>query len=717
VTDRRADPAVHVATLCAAMLIAHQVAAKATRQALFLSEFSVDRLLLMIMGAAAVTIPVAMLASRAMAAAGPARLVRSAFFLSGLLHLAEWILVFRFRAAVAVIFYLHFNGLGAVLISGFWSIVNEHFDPHTAKQRIGRIAGGATAGALVGGLAGWFLGAPRLMLPILCAVHLLCGWMLNRLAPAGERAGPPREAAGGFTAGTSVLARQPYLRHLALLVMLGAAGGTMIEYVFSARAQSELTQSGPLLPFFAAFYTWCSLVGWVVQWAFTGSLLGRCGLGPVAGMLPATVTLGSLGAAFLPGLGSITAARGSEQVVRNSLFRSAYELFYTSIPPKEKRSAKPLIDAGFDRLGDILGAGVGRGLLWLLPQIAQPAILAAAAGFGLAGTWIAGQLNRGYVTALEKSLRNRAVDLDLDGVTDNTTRLTLVRVMEELKLSQPPRAVHAEQPAAAPVDPVMYCIGELRSGDPVRVRRILEEGLQAPALTPHVIALLAWDAVAEDAQGALRRAGAGITGQLVDALLDGEQDFAVRRRIPRVLAAFPSSRAAEGLLLGLNDKRFEVRYRCGRALAATMERDPELPVPVDRVFAAVSRELESGRHLWEGYRLLDGLEESEMIGERANRGLEHVFTLLQLVLPKEPLKICLRALHTDDEMMRGTALEYLESVLPPRIRHELFPLIEDRRPARREHRSPEEVLAELLNSHQSIELRLRELRIRGSSAD
>ena len=51
-TRRRTDSAVLLAMLCAAMVLAHQVAAKATRQALFLSEFNVDRLLVMIMGAA-----------------------------------------------------------------------------------------------------------------------------------------------------------------------------------------------------------------------------------------------------------------------------------------------------------------------------------------------------------------------------------------------------------------------------------------------------------------------------------------------------------------------------------------------------------------------------------------------------------------------------------------------------------------------------------------
>ena len=41
---------------------------------------------------------------------------------------------------------------GAVLVSGFWSIINERFDARTARKYIGRIGVGATVGGIVGGL-------------------------------------------------------------------------------------------------------------------------------------------------------------------------------------------------------------------------------------------------------------------------------------------------------------------------------------------------------------------------------------------------------------------------------------------------------------------------------------------------------------------------------------------------------------------------------------
>jgi hypothetical protein len=90
--------------------------------------------------------------------------------------------------------------------------------------------------------------------------------------------------------------------------------------------------------------------------------------------------------------------------------------------------------------------------------------------------------------------------------------------------------------------------------------------------------------------------------------------------------------------------------------------------------------------------------------------LEHVFTLLSLVLPRAPLQIAFKGLLTTDQLLRGTSLEYLESVLPKEIWLGLSPHLDDSRPKVASTRPREEVLDELLKSNQSIELNLEELR-------
>ena len=188
------------------------------------------------------------------------------------------------------------------------------------------------------------------------------------------------------------------------------------------------------------------------------------------------------------------------------------------------------------------------------------------------------------------------------------------------------------------------------------------------SLVPHVIPLLAWDPVADDAIRALKGVAEERVGELIDALLDPNQPFAVRRRLARVFSVCVSQRSVDGLLLGLEDLRFEVRFHCGRSLAAVVERSSFVRVDVERVFNLVRRELAVGRPVWESQRLLDDVDDSRFVDgflkQRAGQSLAHVFTLLSVVLPTVPLQIAYRGLLTDDRALRGTALEYLRGCCP-----------------------------------------------------
>ena len=131
-------------------------------------------------------------------------------------------------------------------------------------------------------------------------------------------------------------------------------------------------------------------------------------------------------------------------------------------------------------------------------------------------------------------------------------------------------------------------------------------------------------------------------GELVDALVDPNQDFAIRRRLPRVSRVCASQRAVDGLLLGLDDTRFEVRYQCARSLAAVLQRNPRVRIGPQFVFEVVEREVAVGRPVWESNRLLHRLDSQdenffvdEFVKDRAGRSLAHVFTLLSLVFPAE----------------------------------------------------------------------------------
>jgi hypothetical protein len=165
-------------------MIAFQMAGKATRDALFLSTYQITALPAMVMGASALSLLLAGLASRAGGRLDPARVVPQGFALSAILTLGEWALVGEYRRAVAIVMYLHFTGLGALLISGFWSVVSERFDPRTAKRQIARIAVGGTVGGLLGGImaerSAALLGIEALF-PMLALLHVAAAVLTSRM--------------------------------------------------------------------------------------------------------------------------------------------------------------------------------------------------------------------------------------------------------------------------------------------------------------------------------------------------------------------------------------------------------------------------------------------------------------------------------------------------------------------------------------------------------
>ena len=741
--------AVITATLTSTAMIGYQMAAKATRDALFLSSFDVSALPAMVMASAVLSVLLALVASRLMTSFGPARLVPVLFTSSAVLLLVEWGLLAQFRKPVAVVVYLHYGALGALLISGFWSIVNERFDPRTAKRQVSRIALGATVGGLLGGLLAERVAvmlSMTAMLPILAGLHLFCAGMVLRLgigspttAVPSQTKHPPPEATQ--RTGLKIIAETPYLRNLVALVLLATTAEVFIDYVFKARASLAFGGGEDLLRLFAVFYTGVALLTVVVQSTLSRVTLQRLGLARTVALLPSVLTLGGVGALAVPGLVSAAIARGFEAVIRNSLYRPAYELLFSPIGQRQKRATKTLVDVGVVRLGDVAGAAIVQLTLFLAVGAGLSVLLGLAAGFSFLAVLVAVRLHRGYVQALEKSLISRAAQLDLAELEDATTRTLMLQTVGTLGLAPsrpeipatttPPEQVPGAKslgdgaisaPAIPVQDPVVARIVELRSRDAERVRRAMVSGPLTRALVPLVIPLLAWDEVVSDAIKALRDISPMIAGQLVDGLVDKDEEFAVRRRIPLVLAACPTERAFEGVFRGLEDKRFEVRYRCGRVLSRMQTLNSDLRIERGRVIAAVLEEVAVDRGVWESRRLIDQMEDEEwspmvdeVLGDRADRSLEHVFTILALLLPRQPLKIAFRGLHTDDAVLQGTALEYLETALPPEIRTQLWPFLEDTSPKIKPQRSSSQILASLLESKASIAVNLDELRRKSQS--
>lgn len=717
--------AVLFAAIASGALVATHVISKATRDTLFLGHFGLELLPAAMIGAALLSSFAAILVSRVLSLYGPARVVSGAFAIAAVLFLFEWWLSLHDERAATIVVYAHTAVFGSAAVSAFWSLVNERFDPHAAKKLVGRIASGGTIGGVVGGLVAWrasaHLSVPT-MLAVLSSVNVVgLGASLRIGAPEKSKTAAPMMQGGGMT----VLRQTPYLRDLAYLVLAGAIMQALLDWLLSARATHVYGKGPQLLGFFALFNTAVGVLSFLAQTSLTRPVLEKRGLGGTIKVQPAGIAVCAIAAILVPDFAAILVLRGVEAVTRSSLYRSAYELFYTPLPAAKKRLTKTFIDVGVDRVGTAIGSIALLAIAQLAPGAATRVVLFVTLAMAAAAWLIATRLQDGYVQALASSLKSGAVALSEEESIDFTTRKTLAETtalldrdkllarIEQFQRDKaekgeplsdiPPRSVREPAPLshrqlADPDDAVVGRIETFRSGDVARIRSALGTALTLP-LVPFVVPLLGNDAIVRDVVRALRKIAPKATGVLVDMLLDPDVDAMVRRRIPRVLKACRTKRAAEGLLLALRDPIFEVRVQVALALSQLRD-ESKITIDRDAVLEATLFELSEGRTSWAPSR------SSEGDSDGTSRGLSHVFTVLGLVLEREPLSIAFRASRSDDRALRGTAFEYLDVVLPPHVRDVLVPLLGDVRASsierRAERGSARELAEQLIRSQAAI---------------
>jgi ATP:ADP antiporter, AAA family len=693
----------------AGVMIAHQVAAKAVRDAVFLSAWPTTTLPAIVLTTAIAVVLAVPVYARLLARFSPRVVVPIGFLLSAIGHLVEWRIPGTNRW-MAVAIYLHIAGLGALLLSGFWSVISELFDPRSAKTNYGRIAAAGTLGGLAGGIATAQLArafpetTPLLMLAVLHGAVGAGLLVVGRVTPPlSSLADPP---GAGRILPFEVLKGAPHLRTLALMVVLSTTGAAVVDYLFKSEAAGPtgFGTRAELLGFFAVFYTVIQVVTFVAQ-AGVGASLRKLGLGRTISILPAGLATSSTLALLFPVFQLFAFTRGVESVLRGSFFRSGYELLFVPMDPGEKRLTKTFLDVTCDRAGDAVGAAVVQLVLFTPVDFRRAELLAVAISLAIAGLLLARRLDTLYLGVVARQLVKHGERTPI--AVPSETGWTIVDLPARPRPTTVERMPVRTPPPPKIDDPRLKILGELRSGSRQRVEQALAD-LSHPdtMMIAQIVELLAWDDVVMRARPVLEAHAADHVGLFIDELLDPDTDFAIKRRLPRILGTVMSERALSGLVRGLDDARFEVRYQCGRAMDRLLTRNVGLEVDRRRILAAVDRELSVSPQIWQGHHLIDHLDredetQSSVQAGPPQRNLEHVFTLLSAVLPREPLQVAYHGIRSADAGLRGLAVEYLDGVLPANIRTKLWALINAAPPVpRAQPVPPERVLDELRRSAQ-----------------
>jgi AAA family ATP:ADP antiporter len=695
--ERARERAASIAVLTSIPMVAQLVAARAVRDTVFLSEYEASYLPRAMLASAVFSLAAAVSVSRAMPRWGPRGTAATLAAVNGSLFIVEAAMIQVAPGAIAVLAYIHVSVVGALVVSAFSSVVNERFDPHFAKTVVSQVGIGATLGGVLGGLLALVLSDVLGLATMLYGLGALSALVGIGVWNVGKPNEPQMTSEDKSQSGVQAIRKDPYLSRVGLTVMLLGIVGVLVDYAMKAEADARFDDSASLLSFFAVFYMCTALLTFIVQAGVAKPLLQRLGLGRTMAILPIAVALSAGIGAVWTRLWTAALARGSQTVLSSSLFRSGYELLYTPIPPLKKRGTKAVIDIASNRIG----YGIGSAIVMLIvmvaaaPKVATAWVLVVAVAASVVAAWMIRQLQDGYVKQLAASLRDGSIALRSSDIVDATTlhtvaeTATLSREAVLRGIAELGRRDETGSGFARQRDTWTTQLSDLLSDDPNRVLDALSDESLTPRLAGPVIDLLAKDPYAQPAYAALERMGAQIMGQLVDAMLFGDNPVEVRRRIPRLLRKLEEPRAISGLSEGLEDDELEVRKRCGLALVDLRRANRDLVFPRSAILDAIVRELD----------LLD----SRSGAREEDETLKHVFNLLSVVLDPDAMSLSLRALSSEDQNLRGTALEYLHNVLPEAIREPLWPRLAERSsrpPVRPATQAPEE----LLRSMQSLML-------------
>jgi AAA family ATP:ADP antiporter len=381
-------------------------------------------------------------------------------------------------------FYVWFNVFTLVLVSQFYLLSGDLFDPRQAKRIFGFIGTGGLVGGVAGSAIAGFLAEPLgtgNLMWLGSLQLLLCAVLAARVFRIGQLRGSdrpfkqrpergPRSVAGGF----EVIRRIPHLRMIALMVFAAVLVSTFVDWLFNAAVEEAIPGRPQQAEFFGQIFAAYNLIAFLVQLFFVSWVLRTLGIVGALFVLPLGMGGGVGWMLMAPGIWAASAAKGADQSLRYSIDQAAREILYLPVPTILKQRAKPFIDVVANRGADAL---VGVMILVLSGTAALAGRGPALIAVGLVIVWVLAVVGvrRTYRQALEKLLSVRDVDLEA-AVEENLDSETVRQITSTLHPRTPAEEVHYALDVLKIIPPAALS-GEMRRliGHPdasVRVRAL-----------------------------------------------------------------------------------------------------------------------------------------------------------------------------------------------------------------------------------------------------
>jgi ATP:ADP antiporter, AAA family len=366
-----------------------------------------------------------------------------------------WVLFTQVGAEwVSVGFYLFGLILGLLLISQFWTLANDIYDPRQAKRLFGLIGGGASLGGATGAALTAALVerlGTKTMLLVSAGIMAVCLAIVVRIIRTNERAGQSdasktgeEEGVGGGEA-VALLRGSRHLQIIALVITFAAVGAAIVEQqlnMAAADAKGQANTDG-ITAFLAQVTVYLSLIGLFIQVTLTSRIHRLLGIGFALLILPVSLAATGLLMLTVGALWTSGVARVIDTSLRYTVDKTTREILFLPLPADIKYRAKPFIDVTVDRLSKGAGALLilvlikdwGLGFTWQELSYASLAIVVVWVFFAL-------RARKEYLAAFRKSIVQQ--DMKAGEIRLETADLsTIEALLEELAHPDPKRVVYA----------------------------------------------------------------------------------------------------------------------------------------------------------------------------------------------------------------------------------------------------------------------------------
>ncbi|MBN1240386.1 MAG: MFS transporter [Gammaproteobacteria bacterium] len=330
------------------------------------------------------------------------RLVRrvSLFFMAGLMLLYA---LGRGGVDVGFAYYVWVGVFGVTMLAQFWAHAAHTFKTESGQRLFPIIMAGACFGALAGPPLGSALhlklgawNAIAVAIVLLAVTLPLVEWTWRSVPAVSRNDNRPADSkTGRLFGGFELVARDRYLRLLALAAVLLNCVNTLGEYILTTlvvehAARLEAQQPGVdagdvIAAFYANYYLTVNAVSAALQICVVARIFRWIGVQGALLVLPIVASIGYGLVVFVPIIGVIRAVKIIENVADYSIMNTARQVLYLPLPARQQFEGKTAVDTFFWRFGDVAQAGiVFAGSCWLGFGFRQFAMLNIA----LALVWI-----------------------------------------------------------------------------------------------------------------------------------------------------------------------------------------------------------------------------------------------------------------------------------------------------------------------------------------